>query len=261
MIADQVSMSGAVLIKGVKSDLTITSVQLYCEPISGRSANFQRVVHKGQPWTVLTRQMDFIMRVIAGPVDPLGRLPVTLYRGDLFRPPPRHAVAYLGMETAAVTSSLAAANVSESVATNCTTSLETRAKYSKISTINSTGVQYAWSVTEVDSKTDFPFMPPEPCGPLHFDAPATISGTRGSICAFISCKDREFQAWVLDEVHGAARWVPASSGHAHPNQTVLKGYKLNLRNPRAPSWVNSKTHREYQSRSKELDWWTLPPRG
>ncbi|KAH7090974.1 hypothetical protein BKA62DRAFT_676962 [Auriculariales sp. MPI-PUGE-AT-0066] len=200
------------------------------------------------------------MRVVAGPVDPVGRLEVASYHRRFFRPPARIVAAEI-VGSAPV-------NAPNGTATDCKPFSETSgitqlhsATYSNTSTINSTGVQYAWSVTEVGSRTDFPATPAEPAGPLQANGVPALSNTRGSIRVFISCKDREFRAWVLDEVLGEVQWVSAVSGHLHPNQTLLRGYKLSLRNPRAPSWVNSKTHKEYGSRSKKIEWWTLPARG
>ncbi|KAH7074337.1 hypothetical protein BKA62DRAFT_678833 [Auriculariales sp. MPI-PUGE-AT-0066] len=112
--------------------------------------------------------------------------------------------------------------------------------------IASTGILFAWAVTEVDSVADFPKEPPEPAGPAHasLNGP-TLDGTPGSIRIFLSVKDHDYCVWVLHPTAGHNEWVKAKPGNGHPNRTVLPGYRLNLRNPRSPSWVTEKTYKEY----------------
>ncbi|KAH7070016.1 hypothetical protein BKA62DRAFT_778970 [Auriculariales sp. MPI-PUGE-AT-0066] len=122
--------------------------------------------------------------------------------------------------------------------------------------IASTGILFAWAVTEVDSVADFPKEPPEPAGPAHasLNGP-TLDGTPGSIRIFLSVKDHDYCVWVLHPTAGHNEWVKAKPGNGHPNRTVLPGYRLNLRNPRSPSWVTEKTYKEYSAPSKQVLWW------
>ncbi|KAH7107101.1 hypothetical protein BKA62DRAFT_668139 [Auriculariales sp. MPI-PUGE-AT-0066] len=198
------------------------------------------------------RRMDHSARIVAGPVNPQGRLLVSTWDSKVFLPPRIVTDGSHSREKVAPVVAPAMYGTSSIVKQP-----EIGGTHSGTGSIASTGIRYAWAATEVDSATDFPAEPPESAGvllPASTDRP-TLEGTPGSIRIYLSVKDKEFRVWVLRSIGGHSKWVISMSGDLHPNQEALQGYRLNMRNPRAPSWVQEKTYRMYEAPSKRVEWW------
>ncbi|KAH7106685.1 hypothetical protein BKA62DRAFT_797839 [Auriculariales sp. MPI-PUGE-AT-0066] len=190
--------------------------------------------------------MEHSARIVAGPINPQGRILVSTWDSNVFLPPRFLMTDFL--------------HPREKLKPEVTHSIGAIVKQAEIGgthvgtgNIASTGIRYSWATTEVDSTADFPSEPPESAGvlPATADKPK-LEGSPGSIRVYLSVKDRDFRVWVLRSVGGRSKWVTSISGDLHPNQEVLQGYRLNMRNPRTPSWVQEKTYKMYEAPSKRI---------
>ncbi|KAH7097052.1 hypothetical protein BKA62DRAFT_774611 [Auriculariales sp. MPI-PUGE-AT-0066] len=184
--------------------------------------------------------MEHSARIVAGPINPQGRILVSTWDSNVFLPPRFLTTDFL--------------HPREKLKPEVTHSIGAIVKQAEIGgthvgtgNIASTGIRYSWATTEVDSTADFPSEPPESAGvlPATADKPK-LEGSPGSIRVYLSVKDRDFRVWVLRSVGGCSKWVTSISGDLHPNQEVLQGYRLNMRNPRTPSWVQEKTYKMFK---------------
>ncbi|KAH7061614.1 hypothetical protein BKA62DRAFT_679901 [Auriculariales sp. MPI-PUGE-AT-0066] len=174
--------------------------------------------------------MDQGAHIIAGPVNPQGWTLIATWDGKLFLPPQPPTTDDMHLREKMTPRIVLLIH-----------SPDVKAKQPEIST----SICYAWAATEVGSASDFPAEPPESAAVLPAAAAgkAALKGTHGSIRVTCQRRTKIF------------KWVTSMSGDLHPNQEVLQGYRLNVRNPHAPSWVQEKTYRMYESPSKRVEWW------
>ncbi|KAH7101819.1 hypothetical protein BKA62DRAFT_770303 [Auriculariales sp. MPI-PUGE-AT-0066] len=211
--------------------------------------------------------MDGATRAIAGPVNPLGRFPFSAYNPSHFRAP-------IALPSSARNEFDASKVSEETPQAPLTRARPARDKYDSIQIVNSnspievitsgvncitsTGRRYFVLVTEWTSATALPETPPEPAGPIQSNQlEPTLSGTVGSIRVIISYETKRAYCWILTVAHdGRLVWLKATAGQLHPDQQVLTGYKLSVRDPEAPSWVSASTYSQYgaPSKAKPFNW-------